>query len=315
MDNSFDHNSKPVYNIKAVSKITGLLPVTIRAWERRYGIPQPERGDQGYRLYSEEDLRILRWLKKQVDSGLSISRAVDHLNDLRENGLKTSIEPIQAVEYERIGTIENLRVELAFHLSSYDEKKASETFRRGVGIYAIDQVLEDIIKPILIEIGEKWHRGEIPIAQEHFITQFFIQHILSMVASSPPPTRQGVIIAAGAPMETHQVGILSIVLMLRWRGWDVRYLGPNLSLERLEEALSALHPKLILFSATRKESAEALTKIPEIISQFSSPQPKVMVGGQAFQSDATQSSQIQISKGGSIKQITQEIEALIHEKN
>ena len=82
------HNNMPVYNIKAVSQMTGLLPVTLRAWERRYGLPNPQRGEQGYRLYSEEDLRTLQWLKAQVDAGMSISRAVQYLNELRESGKK-----------------------------------------------------------------------------------------------------------------------------------------------------------------------------------------------------------------------------------
>jgi len=66
---------QPVYNIKAVARLVNLLPVTLRAWERRYGLPSPLRGDQGYRLYSEYDLRTLRWLINQVEAGLSIGRA------------------------------------------------------------------------------------------------------------------------------------------------------------------------------------------------------------------------------------------------
>ena len=70
----------PIYNIKAVSRLVGLLPVTLRAWERRYGLPLPGRGGQGYRLYSEHDVRTLRWLKAQIENGLSIGRAVEYLN-------------------------------------------------------------------------------------------------------------------------------------------------------------------------------------------------------------------------------------------
>ena len=63
MEEKLIHNDQvPVYNIKAVSRLVGLLPVTLRAWERRYGLPAPSRGEQGYRLYSERDLHVLRWL-------------------------------------------------------------------------------------------------------------------------------------------------------------------------------------------------------------------------------------------------------------
>src|SRR5665648_516568 len=86
MQNSEQSDFLPIYNIKAVSGMLDLLPVTLRAWERRYGLPNPQRGDQGYRLYSEYDVRTLRWLKHQSDSGMSIGQAVKFLNELRDQG-------------------------------------------------------------------------------------------------------------------------------------------------------------------------------------------------------------------------------------
>jgi DNA-binding transcriptional MerR regulator len=88
---------EPVYNIKAISHLVGLLPVTLRAWERRYGLPKPSRGVQGYRYYSEYDLKTLLWVKKQMEFGLSISRVIENLKFLR----KTGKDPILS---EDIGT-------------------------------------------------------------------------------------------------------------------------------------------------------------------------------------------------------------------
>jgi DNA-binding transcriptional MerR regulator len=77
---------KPVYNIKAITHLVGLLPVTLRAWERRYGLPKPIRGVQGYRYYSEYDLKTLLWIKTQMEFGLSISRVIENLKHLRKSG-------------------------------------------------------------------------------------------------------------------------------------------------------------------------------------------------------------------------------------
>ena len=74
----------PSYNIKAVAQMVGLLPVTLRAWERRYGLPSPSRGGQGYRLYSEHDLQTLRWLKQQLEAGMNIGQAAQRLHLLLE---------------------------------------------------------------------------------------------------------------------------------------------------------------------------------------------------------------------------------------
>src|ERR1700730_16761610 len=66
----------PLFNTKAVVQKTGIAAPTLRAWERRYAILSPERAQNDYRLYSERDIAIIRWLKDRVDAGMSISQAV-----------------------------------------------------------------------------------------------------------------------------------------------------------------------------------------------------------------------------------------------
>jgi DNA-binding transcriptional MerR regulator len=58
----------PTFNLKAVLKETGLKPDTLRAWERRYGLPQPERSPGGHRLYSQRDIDIIKWLMTRLVS-------------------------------------------------------------------------------------------------------------------------------------------------------------------------------------------------------------------------------------------------------
>ena len=67
----------PTYNLKAVVRETGLKSDTIRAWERRYGIPSPQRSDSGHRLYSQHDINTLKWLLERQNEGMNISRAIE----------------------------------------------------------------------------------------------------------------------------------------------------------------------------------------------------------------------------------------------
>ena len=69
-------NGTPIFNLKAVVQETGLKPDTLRAWERRYGLPEPQRTASGHRLYTQRDIAILKWLIDRQVEGLSISRAV-----------------------------------------------------------------------------------------------------------------------------------------------------------------------------------------------------------------------------------------------
>ena len=274
------HDESPIYNIKAVARLVNLLPVTLRAWERRYGLPSPKRGDQGYRLYSEHDVRTLRWLKAQVDAGMSIGRASDLLQDLCSNQQDPAVWSGPAVEQPT--SLASIHKELYYALTQYNLSGATLSLQRAFAIYSLDQVLLDVIQPTLVEMGDAWHRGELPIAAEHFATQFCLQHLMSMLNASAPPYQPGTILAACAPGEMHQIGLLMLVVMLRWRGWDVKYFGQDLKLDHFEDIIKRLNPRLILFTATRKETAVALKEITVIFRKLPEPHPVVVVGGQGF---------------------------------
>ncbi len=87
----------PLFNTKAVAQQTGIPAPTLRAWERRYVILSPERAHNDYRLYSERDIVIIRWLKEQIDAGMSISQAIALFRHLEEeqNRLHQSTSPSQ----------------------------------------------------------------------------------------------------------------------------------------------------------------------------------------------------------------------------
>ncbi len=282
-ENSDAGDRNPVYNIKAVARLVGLLPVTLRAWERRYGLLSPQRGNQGYRLYSEHDVHTLRWLKNQVDAGLSIGRASVLLQDLRSKGQDPVTAAVEPIPDQPAVTLDALQQQLITALYQYNENSALEALRRTFALYPLEQVLAEVIQPVMVAIGEKWHAGEISVTMEHFATQFIMQQLMSMLAAAGAPARPGCIVAACAPGETHQIGLVMLVVMLRWRGWDVKYLGPDISLDHLVEALEPLHPRLLMFTATRPEAVAALQPLKTILHRFSPPAPRVIFGGQAFQ--------------------------------
>lgn len=286
MTNSDQSDFLPIYNIKAVSGMLELLPVTLRAWERRYGLPNPQRGDQGYRFYSEYDVRTLRWLKRQSDSGMSIGQAVKYLNELKDQGKDPAQRILEGPQSETALSepisLKHLAEQFYKSLIHYDDQSASATLRTAFSLYNVDQVLNQIVESTLVEIGETWHSGEIPIAVEHFATQFCMQHLMSMLVASVQPSREGVIFAACAPGELHQVGLLSLVVMLRWRGWDIKYFGQDMALDRILDTLKEIKPDAILFSATMAGSANSLVPFHSLLKDYPYEQPLCIYGGSAF---------------------------------
>jgi hypothetical protein len=91
-------------------------------------------------------------------------------------------------------------------------------------------------------------------------------------------------VAACAPGEMHQIGLLMLVVMLRWHSWDVKYLGPDLKLEELHQSLDPLHPRMLLISSTRRETALPMLNLSNWFDQFPNPKPHVVLGGHGFHS-------------------------------
>ena len=278
--NQVSDYEQPSYNIKAVAQMVGLLPVTLRAWERRYGLPSPERGGQGYRLYSEHDLQTLRWLKTQIDAGMNIGQAARKLSQLRDFGMDPTSREVSPLDKPL--SLENLRQSLKRSLLSLNDQSANDTLRQAFSLYPTDQVFSQLIDPIMQEVGESWHRNELPVAVEHYISHFFQEHLIGLLAVAPQPFRSGVIVAGCLPGEFHQIGLLMVVVLLRMRGWNVVYLGANLSLERLEELLIPIRARLVLFSATMPDPVETVKDLPALINRMPEPIPMVILGGKAF---------------------------------
>src|SRR5512135_129521 len=90
------YSTTPAFNLKVVLKETGLGADTLRAWERRYGLPVPNRSAGGHRLYSQRDIETIKWLIKRQAEGLSISRAVDLWKEQIASGADPLAGPAQA---------------------------------------------------------------------------------------------------------------------------------------------------------------------------------------------------------------------------
>jgi len=76
----------PRFNLGVVVQETGIQPDTLRSWERRYQLPNPQRSSGGQRLYSRYDIDLLKWLLKRLDEGERISQAVTQWRQLEAHG-------------------------------------------------------------------------------------------------------------------------------------------------------------------------------------------------------------------------------------
>jgi DNA-binding transcriptional MerR regulator len=268
-------NQLPTYNLKAVVQETGLKPDTLRAWERRYGLPQPHRTPGGHRLYSQHDIDMLKWLVARQDEGLSISRAVDMWHSLQQEGtdpLQTSTPQatlsITAQPSFAVGSaIAELRRAWIAACLAFDERSAENILAQASAMYPLETVCFELLQNGLVQMGEGWYKGEVTVQQEHFASALAMRRLDALVAATPPPTRPGRILVACPPEEEHTFSPLLITLLLRRHGWDVVYLGADVPSTRLEFTIATARPQLVIAAAQQLHTAASLLEIAHLLDQ------------------------------------------------
>ncbi|MCW5851284.1 MAG: MerR family transcriptional regulator [Anaerolineae bacterium] len=271
-------STTPVFNIKAVRQATDVLASTLRAWERRYGILEPQRTESGYRLYSERDIAVIRWLKHKLAEGMTIGQAAALLEaSLPGRGISHPQWPLVETP-----PLVELRDAVRDALLDLDETAANQGLSDAFSRFPIETVCLNLLAPILRDIGERWYSGEASIAQEHFASHWTRQKILGLMAATPYRTAGRLIITASAPTDQHEIGILLIALFLQRAGYAVLHLGANLAADGLGETLSHLRPALLLISATHLEAAQHIPAIAREIERMAEPRPMLGYGGQVF---------------------------------
>jgi len=280
-----DYSNEAKFNIKAVSLKTDIQAVTIRAWERRYALLEPQRGGNGYRLYSERDIALLTWVKKQVDGGISISSVAAELKTAIEKerwpeAVLTDKGPV-ASRHNRVHDNKTLAQQLATALLRSDERMAADIFGEALGNAQLIPLFEEILTPVLVEIGERWERGEISVATEHFAS-YLIQGKVEAIYHSLPLHPSGPKVMLGcAPDELHEIGSLMFATLLRDAGYRVEFLGPDLPLKDLAVYAGEEKPRLLIVAATILEPAYSLIEFPALLAKLKQ-QPVFAFGGAAF---------------------------------
>jgi DNA-binding transcriptional MerR regulator len=260
---------EPLYNLKAVVQQTGLKPDTLRAWERRYGLPAPQRSAGRHRLYSRHDIETVKWLVARQEEGLSIRRAVDLWHQIESDGRDplASLDPMapstRAITAAQVTgeTLAQLRDSWINACLAFDEQRTEQATAQAFALYPPEIVTVELLQKAVSEIGERWYQGGITVQQEHFCTGLAIRRLESLVMAAPPPTRPGRILAACPPDENHVFGLLLLTFLLRRQGWGVVYLGANVPAERLETTVATVRPRLMILAAQRLQSAASLLDV------------------------------------------------------
>ncbi|QDF02493.1 MerR family transcriptional regulator [Myxococcus xanthus] len=269
------------YRIHIAAELAGVRVELIRAWERRYGVLTPRRTPAGYRAYTDRDVAVLKQLKRLTDEGVAISEAAKLLPQLME-GLDAEAA-VRGTHLETRAHAETWRESVLAAALAYDQPRVSDVLDEVLAALPPLKAFDEVLAPLLCDVGEQWEAGSLTVAQEHLVSQMVRARLVSLLHAAPQGRhRHGVL--ACFPEEEHEMGLLGAALRLRHLGVRVTLLGQRVPAEDLGRAVLALRPDFVGLSTVASRSAEAFEDTLTRLRQALPRGLPVWVGGAAARS-------------------------------
>ncbi|MGM7721887.1 MerR family transcriptional regulator [Metabacillus sp. Hm71] len=237
-------NHEGKYNIKAASKLLGIQPGTLRAWERRYKVIAPKRNESGHRLYTEEHIQTLKWLINKVDNGFTISQAINLLDSNQSpvnNNKDIDDTGKPDLSFELMDKLLNA-------LRHFDESLANDCLNKAFSLYTVDKVVFELLPHLLLKLQEEVKAGSVTAAEKQFIFSYFRSRIGMILHSLPVAGILPKAVTVCGPEESNELGLLIFSVFLRRKGFEVIYIGGSIDAGEIDSVLEKIKPQFLFFS-------------------------------------------------------------------
>jgi MerR family transcriptional regulator, light-induced transcriptional regulator len=265
------------FRINQVAKITGLSKEVLRVWEKRYRLLSPERGPNRYRLYSEMDIELLKYLIREMELGQSIGELASLGKDEILARMKEGIEK-EPKPFPR----DQILLELEKYLLPLDTLSFEKRLNDLVVLLPFEEFFNRILIPLQIRVGELWFDEKLDIAIEHYVTAQAKQKIFAAMNMISAEQSGPKVLVACPSWELHEIGAQMVAYYCAARKYRVIFLGANLPLANLIHFSSLTKPDAVVLSCTSDiNEKKARIYFTELSLQISSICP-VWVGGQGI---------------------------------
>ena len=222
----------PGLPIASVERETGLSKDTLRVWERRYGFPTPERDANGERQYAPAQVRRLVQIKRLMDRGHRPGK----LMTLDEAGLLAldethSTKPTLPNEQQLEAWLQLVR--------SHDSEGLQRAFHSELAKRGMSRFVQDIVAPLITQIGEAWSRNELGIFEEHLFSQHLEKLFRTTLANMAPLTGHPRVLLTTLSGEEHTLGLLMVEALLVVEDVYPVLLGPQTPIDEIVRAANA----------------------------------------------------------------------------
>lgn len=220
---------KSVFSIKDLENLSGIKAHTLRIWEKRYNLLQPQRTDTNIRYYNLASLQKLLNIKHLNQNGYKISK----IAKLSQTEIGDKIKLVSKKELPYTLALADFKMAMI----NFDANLFHETYRRLSENLDFSRIFMDVFIPLLDELGLLWQINTVRPSHEHFITGLIKQIILSNIQEihfrQKQASHKGVFVLFLPDNEMHDIGITYIYYELLKKNYKAIYLGQSLPLESL----------------------------------------------------------------------------------
>jgi len=276
------------WSIADVERETGLGKDALRVWERRYGFPVPLRDRLGERVYPDEQLQRLRLIKRLLDAGYRPGKVVPLAMDALQALLVASPAMAKAArKAAAIDTVPALEEEAAWvqWLTEDRSDLIRQALQQQIVRQGLGHVVDQLIAPLCVLVGESWMRGELSVYQEHLFTET-LQSVLREAIASADASGQSMqhlprVLLTTTPTEQHGLGLLMAECHFALESC-VRYvLGTSTPIADIAQAVRQLQIDVLALSFSAYASRrDLLDGLQQLIDQLPSG-VEIWVGGAA----------------------------------
>jgi DNA-binding transcriptional MerR regulator len=236
------NNIKTTFSIKDLENLSGIKAHTIRIWEKRYNLLEPDRTDTNIRNYSLDSFKKLLNVTFLYNNGFKISKIASLTSSqIIEEASKLVTE--KALKNQFVN-------EMKLAMLNFDQYLFEERYQKMKRVLPFNEIFMHYFIPFLEELGLLWQTNAINPAHEHFITNLIKQKVLinteALIAQTPQKKEPGFVLFL-PDNEIHDLGIAFLNYEILSRGYGTVYLGESVPLDSLETFTSNTE-KLIFVS-------------------------------------------------------------------
>jgi len=259
--------SREQFPIRTVSTLTGVSTVTLRAWERRYGLIRPVRTPSGHRLYTHNHVEEIRRVLALIERGIPVSRVRQVLD----------AEAASRAPDGTGGPWTGYQDRMASAIAGFDEQALDDVYDEVLSLHSIDGMTRQVVLPLLERLGERWQRVDGAIAEEHFFATYLRSKLGARLQHRMRYATGPRLVVACAPGEHHEVGLLLFAIEARNAGLRPVLLGADTPLAEMAAAQRRGAADGIVVSSSVDPPAGTLERdLPALVASVAVP---VFVGG------------------------------------